>query len=210
MLFDFAKISTQNVYKLLSFTVVPRPIAWVVSLAADGTRNAAPFSFFNVVATDPPVIALGFTSGTPGGKDSARNIIDTGEFVVNLVPNKLVHEMNLTAVQFDPAVDELTEAGLSVLPSSFVKPPRIAESPVALECERYHVHSYPSGQHTVLGRVLALHVADEAVIDAERCYVDTPKLDLVGRLNNRYLLTTGGFDLPRLTLEDWLAGRTQP
>jgi flavin reductase (DIM6/NTAB) family NADH-FMN oxidoreductase RutF len=207
MLFDFAKLSTKDCYKVLSFTVVPRPIAWVTSLGVDGRRNAAPFSFFNVVATDPPTIVLGVTANSPHGKDTSRHIVETGEFVVNLVPHKLIHEMNLTGVQFDPSIDELDEASLSVLPSTFVTVPRIAESPVSLECVKSHVHALDSGQFIILGRVLGVHIVDEAVKDAGKCYIDTRKLDLVGRMNDCYVRTTDLYDVPRISLEDWKARR---
>jgi len=208
MLFDFAKLPTKDRYKLLSYTVVPRPIAWVVTVGKDGARNAAPFSFFNVMTSEPPLVAIGIT--TYAGKvpkDTPRYIDETGQFVVNLVPRKLVNEMNVTAVEFGPEVDELTAANLSVLPSTFVKPPRIAESPVALECELFHHHTLEGGQHIILGKVLAVHVADEAVIDAAKCYVDTPKLGLVGRMDNKYIHTDNVFELPRITLEEWQAGK---
>lgn len=207
MLFDFAHIDTQNRYKLLSFTVVPRPIAWVVTLGRDGRRNAAPFSFFNVMTSDPPIVALGITARPPKGKDTPRIIEETREFVVNLVPHALVDAMNITGAEFDPSVDELAEAALDVLPSAKVKPPRIANSPVAIECSLREMIKLESGQRIVLGNVLAVHVADEAVIDASKCYVDTAKLDLVGRLNNRYMRTDGGFDLPRVVAADWMAAK---
>ena len=207
MLFDLAKLSTQNCYKLLSFTVVPRPIAWVVTERAGGRRNAAPFSFFNIMATEPPIIGIGITARAPEGKDTPRWIEETGEFVVNLVPHALMDAMNVTGAEFDPSIDELAEAGLAVLPSAKVKPPRIAASPVALECTLHQLIKLASGQRIVLGEVLAVHVDDAAVIDADKCYVDTAKLDIVGRLNNRYLRTGGGFDLPRVMAADWLAGR---
>jgi flavin reductase (DIM6/NTAB) family NADH-FMN oxidoreductase RutF len=207
MLFDFTKLSTNNRYKILSYTIVPRPIAWVVTVGANGDRNAAPFSFFNVLTSKPPILGIGVTTHGQNVKDTARHINETKQFVVNLVPAKLINEMNLTAVEFEPGVDELDVAGLSVLPSSMVKPPRIAESPVAFECELYHDHAMESGQHIILGRVLAAHVADEAVINAEKCYIDTLKLGLVGRMDNRYLNTDQAFALPRISLEDWKAGR---
>lgn len=204
MLFDFAALDTQARYKLMSFTVVPRPIAWVVTLGPDGRRNAAPFSFFNIMATDPPIIGIGITARKPHGKDTSRHIEETGEFVVNLVPHRLIDAMNITAAEFEPGVDELTEANLSVLPSTRVRPPRIAESPVAFECERFQLTKLDSGQRIVLGRVLALHIDDAAVIDPAKCYIDTLKLDLVGRMDSRYVRPDDVFELPRVMAADWM------
>src|ERR1700686_5135147 len=134
MLFDYAKIPASEGYKLLVSTVTPRPIAWVVSQDVNGTLNAAPFSFFNAFAGDPPVVGIGMGSHKPGRpKDSRANIKTTGQFVVNLVSEETVAAMIATAIEFEHGVNELKEAGLTTVPSTRVKPPRIAESPVAME-----------------------------------------------------------------------------
>ena len=105
--------------------MVPRPIAWVTTQDVDGTVNAAPFSFFNAVSGNPPVVAIGIGGRAPGDvKDTGGNIRRTGQFVVNLVSNRLAEQMNITAIDFDKEVNELAEAGLSTAPSSRVKPPR--------------------------------------------------------------------------------------
>ena len=153
MLFDFETMSAQDCYKLVVSSVVPRPIAWVVTQDAAGVVNAAPYSFFNAFSDNPVVVGFGAGPRPEGAlKDTADNIRRTGEFVVNLVPESAIHGMNATAIDFPPGVDELAEAGLSKLPSSKIKPPRIAESPVALECVTFQL--IPAGRHTiVLGRV---------------------------------------------------------
>ncbi len=206
MLFDFATLDANNRYKLLVSTIVPRPIAWVVTLDAQGRRNAAPYSFFNAFSGDPPVICIGIGGRGPGEiKDTGANIRNSGEFVVNLVSAENAEQMNITAIEFGPDVDELTEAGLSTLPSVKVKPPRIKESPVALECERFTTLEIGNERALVLGRVLAMHIRDDAVLDAQKCYVDTPKLDLIGRMHGRgwYARTTDRFELPRINAADW-------
>lgn len=205
MLFDFSKLETLQRYKILSFTVLPRPIAWVITEGNDGARNAAPFSFFNVLSTDPPLIALGFTERNPHGKNTPAKIAETGEFVVNLVPYSLIEQMNVTAIEFPREIDELAEADLTVVPSEKVRPPRIKESPVALECRLWQQIPLESGQSIVLGEVLAVHLDDDAVIDAEKCYVASEKLDLIGRLNNKYVRPTDIVDLPRITEAEWRA-----
>lgn len=207
MLFDFDRLETQQRYKLLSFTVLPRPIAWVVTQGTDGRRNAAPFSFFNVMCSDPPLIAIGFTERNPRGKDTPRCIEETGEFVVNLVAYPTLEAMNVTAIEFGDDVDEIAEAQLSVTPSERVAPPRIAESPVALECKLHQMLKMESGQSIAIGRVLVAHVADEAVIDPAKCYIDTARLDIVGRMNNCYVRPQQVIQLPRISVAEWRAAR---
>jgi len=206
MFFDFAALSAANRYKLLTSTVVPRPIAWVVTLDLEGRLNAAPFSFFNAFSQDPPVVAIGIGGRAPGdAKDTGNNIRRTGEFVVNLVAYDNAEQMNITAIDFEHGVDELRQAGLTTLPSTRIKPPRIAESPVAMECERMATVDLGNERTLVLGRVLAMHIKDEAVLDPEKCYIDTPKLDLIGRMHGRgwYTRTTDRFDVPRIPLKDF-------
>lgn len=210
MLFDFAALSPDNRYKLLTATIVPRPIAWITSLDAEGKLNAAPFSFFNALAGDPPIVGIGIGGRHPGRraghwKDSAANIRARGEFVVNLVPYDLREAMNVTAIEFEAEVDEVAEAGLETAPSTKVAPPRLAASPVALECQRFVTLEVEVDRTIVLGRVVAMHVRDDAVLDAERCHIDTPKLDLIGRMHGRgwYARTTDRFDMPRIPVSEW-------
>lgn len=183
MNFDFSELSTANAFKLLSSVVVPRPIAWVVSQSAHGRRNAAPFSFFNVVSSDPPIVALGI--GPRGGqlKDTSRNILETGEFVINLVSAELAAQMNHTSLDYVAEVDELARAGLATEPSRVVAPPRIALSPAALECRVWQVLDAAPQRVIVLARVVALYLRDDALLDAQRFHVDTPALRLLGRMH---------------------------
>jgi len=121
-------------YKLLTAAIVPRPIAWIVSRDAQGATNVAPFSFFNLISGDPPLVCVGIgvRDGVP--KDTARNIEERGEFSVNLVSADLAARMNVTAVDFPPDVDEAREAGLLLAPCERIRVPRVAQSPVAFEC----------------------------------------------------------------------------
>ncbi len=206
MLFDLTTLKDENAYKLLVSTVVPRPIAWVTTQDIDGTVNAAPFSFFNAVSGKPPVVAIGIGGRAPGDlKDTGGNIRRTGQFVVNLVSNALAEKMNITAIEFGKEVHELEQAGLTTAPSTHVKPPRIAESPVSFECERLVIVEVGVDRGVVLGSVLAIHIRDEFVLDPVRCYVDTPKLDLIGRMHGGgwYARTTDRFELPRIPVEAW-------
>jgi flavin reductase (DIM6/NTAB) family NADH-FMN oxidoreductase RutF len=206
MLFDLTELSPTNQYKLLTATIVPRPIAWVVSQDAAGRLNAAPFSFFNVFGAGPPIIAIGIGARQPGDpKDTAANIRATGEFVVNLVGHANAEAMNITAIEFGAGVDELAQAGLTTLPSVKVAPPRIAQSPVSLECRRHSVIEFGPDRALLIGEVVAMHVRDDAVLDAQRCHIDTPKLDLIGRTHGAgwYARTTEQFDMPRIPAGSW-------
>ncbi|HEX4260822.1 MAG TPA: flavin reductase family protein [Acetobacteraceae bacterium] len=206
MLFDFASLSEPERYKLMVATVVPRPIAWVTSLDPEGRLNAAPFSFFNVMGGEPPILVIGIGGRAPGdAKDTGNNIRRTGQFVVNLVSAATAEAMVVTAIEFGPEVDELAEAGLTATASTHVRPPRIAESPVAFECERFAMMDFAADRSLVIGRVLAAHIRDDCVLDAARCYIDTPKLDLVGRMHGGgwYARTRDRFELPRIPVAGW-------
>lgn len=206
MQFDFAKITAKDRYKLMVSTILPRPIAWVVTQSAAGVVNAAPYSFFNGVGGDPPLISISIEGRGDGvRKDTAVNIRASGQFVVNLVDFAASQEMVVTAIDFAPGVSEVDEARLTTAPSTLVAPPRIAESPVAFECELYKIVELPHDRDLVLGRIVYMHISDEAVLDAERCYVDTPKLDLVGRMHGGgwYSRTTDLFEVPRIPVTEW-------
>ena len=151
----------QRAYQILASLVTPRPIAWVTTLGPDGVVNAAPFSFFNVLGANPPI--LGFCpgdrdDGTP--KDTARNIRLSHEFVVNLVDEKTAEAMNRTAASLPYGVSEIQSAGLTTAPSSVVKPPRIAESPASLECVEWGTLQI-GGNRLIIGLVKRVHVRDE-------------------------------------------------
>lgn len=205
MRFDLEEVGTQNAYKLLAATVMPRPIAWVVTRDRKGGVNAAPYSFFNVMGSSPPTVAIGLLADPERGfKDTAHNILDTGEFVVNLVPERLVGAMNVTAVDAPRGVDELALAELATTPSSVVKPPRISESPVSFECVSLSSVVTGPAQVVVIGRVLVVHVADEYVLDRDRAHIDTPKLDLVARsCGSDYVRSRDTFSLTRPAWRDW-------
>jgi flavin reductase (DIM6/NTAB) family NADH-FMN oxidoreductase RutF len=210
MLFDFETLSPHERYKLLVSTVVPRPIAWVVTQDEQGRNNAAPYSFFNVFAEDPALVIIGVggraMKGVPPEKDTATNIRTSREFVVNLVSAANGEAMNITAIDFPPGVDELIEAGLTTIASTRVKPPRIAESPVAFECERFTTLEIGHDRSLVLGRVVAMHIIEDAVMDAAKCYIDTPKLDLIGRMAGAggYIHTRDAFEIARIKESDWV------
>ncbi len=171
----------ERAYPILASLVTPRPIAWVTTLGPDGVVNAAPFSFFNVLGANPPIV--GFCpgdrdDGTP--KDTARNVRLGHEFVVNLVDEAVAEAMNKTAASLPYGVSEITAAGLTAAPSSVVKPPRIAESPASLECVEWGTLQI-GGNRLVIGLVKRLHVRDD-LFDAEKLRVRTERFHPVGRM----------------------------
>lgn len=184
MLFEFDKIAPEVGYKLLTSTITPRPIAWISTLGLNGVVNAAPFSFFNAMGHTPPTVALGLVrDAARGWKDTARNILDTGEFVLNLVPEVLADAMNATSAGVGAEVSELGLAGLEAAASVHVKPPRIAAAPVSFECVMLSSVVTGPMQTIVIGRVVAAHISDAVVLDAERGYIDTPALGLIARMH---------------------------
>jgi len=183
-------MTSRTFYQLLTAVVVPRPIAWVSSTSESGVDNLAPHSFFTVACVSPPVIQ--FTS--VGRKDSLRNIERTRGFVVNLACEQLREQINVTSTNFPPNVDEFAAAGLAKEPSRLVTPPRVAQSPVALECE---LHSTVClGDSTVVfGRVVHAAV-DERVLVAGHPAID--RLRPVARLGRDEWATVGAvMDMPR-------------
>jgi len=207
MMFDMSQLDLARSYKLLSSSIVPRPIAWVVSQNANGVPNAAPYSLFNFFGGHPPVVCIGM--GRPKGqdKDSLSNIRTTKEFVVNMVTVSLAQAMNTTAVAFPPDVDELDKARLETCACSKIAGRRIKQSPVALECQLQQIIEVKPSSVIVMATVLALHIDDEYVKDAERCYVDSSRFEVIGRMESPgwYVNTENRFVMPQPTLEDWVS-----
>lgn len=179
-----ADLAADERYKLLTASITPRPIAWVTSASAMGAVNAAPYSFFNMVASDPPLIVLGLMRRPDGSyKDTCANIIETGEFVVNLVRADDIDAMNMTSIDAPPGWEELTLAGVETRPSGLVAPPRIASAPVNMECRLFkHIDVSPASA-VVLGEVVMFHVDDQFIDD--RLHIDTIALDLIARMHGR-------------------------
>ena len=150
--------------------VAPRPIAWVSSLSAEGVPNLAPFSYFNAVSDDPPMVMLSFSPPTPNlAKDTRANILATKDFVTHIVPHAMREAMNETSGPYGPEVDEFERAGLAKAPSRLVAPPRIADAPIALEC-RYHLDvPMPArrgeGYRVIFGEVVGVHIEEGALRD---------------------------------------------
>ena len=186
---DAAELDTQSAYKLIIGCVVPRPIAWITSLSEAGRVNAAPFSSYNYVAHSPPMVAVNV--GLRGGrlKDTARNILATREFVVNVATEPARQTMHDCSADFGPDESEPEALGIGLLPSRFVRPPRIAASPVQMECRLDQAVRLGSGNNTLyIGEVVAFHLSP-AVYDGER--VDSAALRPLARLGGPYYTTLG-------------------
>ncbi|MCG8909669.1 flavin reductase family protein [Pseudomonas sp. DP-17] len=203
--FDFQQLSAREKYKILIGSVVPRPIALVTTVDAEGRVNAAPFSFFNALSADPPILALGVENYSDlSPKDTTLNIRQNQEFTVNIVSDALVEAMNVCAVPFEPGFDELVAAGLTAIPGSRVGCPRIGEAPVALECRRMMALSIGQSREIILGEVLMAHVRDD-LIDPATLYIDQLGLDAIGRMGGHgYARTRDYFDLPTRSLKQWM------
>ncbi|MGY3447116.1 flavin reductase family protein [Bradyrhizobium sp. USDA 4473] len=207
MQFDFQAMKPMDRYELLLGTVLPRPITIVTTLSTDGALNAAPYSLFNVVSHDPPVIMIAVLPHPERRlKDTAANVFATREFVVNLVPRSLAKAMNITNVDAPPGTNELALAKLESTRSTSVKPPRIAKSPVAFECRLSTSLSFNSDQAVLFGEVVTAFVSDDLVLDAAHGVIDAPKLDLFGAMHAArwYCSTADRFEMVRPTWAQWI------
>ena len=198
--FDLGGMAKSDVYKVLASVILPRPIAWVVSRDAAGGLNAAPFSFFNIVSSDPPIVAISFSAASDReGKDTQANIRARGEFVVNMVPEELAEAMNVTATNAPRGIDETQLAGLELTKSAVVDVPRIAGSPVALECRVFEFLE-PGGASTILlARIVYAHVRTSAFENVARLHIDPAQMRLIGRMHGAggYCTTRDVFTIER-------------
>lgn len=198
--FDPAVESPANVYKLMIGVIVPRPIAFVSSVDEHGVRNLAPFSYFTGCSTNPPVVC--FTAAVREGprpnKDTLHNVVVTKEFVVNIVSEDFAEKMNATSAEVPPDVDEFELAGLTPVASELVRPPRVAESRVQMECRLRQVIAIsdkPGGGNLILGDVVRFHV-DAGIVNGYK--VDPDQLRAIGRMGGpTYVRTRDRFDMAR-------------
>jgi flavin reductase (DIM6/NTAB) family NADH-FMN oxidoreductase RutF len=201
-----SNLSHNELYGLILNSVAPRPIAWVSTLSASGQANLAPFSFFNCVCIEPPLLAFApglRTPRQPGStdgeaKDTLRNVRETKEFVINIVTYDLAEAMNKTSGEYDASVNEFELAQVAAAPSQVIKVPRVAASPVSFECRLYQILDFspsPKSSSLVIGEIVSIHV-DEAHIKEGK--LDRNSLDLIGRMGGiQYTRTTQRFDMVR-------------
>jgi flavin reductase (DIM6/NTAB) family NADH-FMN oxidoreductase RutF len=211
MKFNMEEATHRQTYNLLIGLVAPRPIAWITSMSEDGRLNAAPFSAYNYLCTDPPIIGVGVTDRPTASfvpKDTARNIRRTGEFVVNVVTEDLARQMNVCATEFPSDVEELDVAGLTTAPSQLVKVPRIEQAHAALECREYTTMEIGRSR-IILGRVVSIYIEDKFV-DPAGPYIRAEELHAIGRMNGlgSYVKTRDSFlTIPRISFEEWKQGK---
>lgn len=213
MKMDPNRQSKQDNYKLLIGSVLPRPIAFVTSVNEQGVVNAAPFSFFTVVGTEPPLISITCIR-KPGGqmKDTARNIAEQKEFVVHVVDGENVELVNDTSIDFPADVSEVEAIGLDLQPSEIVKVPRVTQTKIQMECRLHQilalggVDGVPNAD-VIIGEVVQFHIDDD-LYDQGR--IDTARLDPVSRLAGTAYGKLGEmFSMPRLPYEEWLAKKQE-
>ncbi|HTR34878.1 MAG TPA: flavin reductase family protein [Bryobacteraceae bacterium] len=198
ILVDPAATAPQNSYKLLIGSIVPRPIGFISTISPGGVYNLAPFSFFNAICGNPPVVCFACGTRSPE-KDTLANVRAGGEFVVNIVSEEFAEKMNLTSGEYPAEVDEFQLSGLTPMPSSIVRPPYVAESHVNMECKLVQIVEVskrtPLGGTLVIGEVVQFHI-DPAVTDNFR--IDAEKLRAVGRMGgNDYTRTRDRFTMIR-------------
>jgi flavin reductase (DIM6/NTAB) family NADH-FMN oxidoreductase RutF len=199
------EIPYSELYGLILNSVAPRPIGWVSTVSAAGQPNLAPFSFFNAVCVDPPLLVFAAGLRKPkadGGhgeaKDTLRNVRETKEFVANIVTYELAEAMNVTSGEYDPSVNEFELAKVTTAPSKIVRAPRVAESPVSFECRLYQILDFstaPTSSSLVIGEIVSIHMDDAFIKDGK---LDRNSLDMVGRMGGiQYTRTTQRFDMVR-------------
>ncbi len=212
MNFNVDTVEKRTIYNLLIGLVAPRPIALVTSRNDAGGWNAAPFSAYNYLCTDPPVVALGVTDRTGEfvPKDTARNIRRSGEFVVNVVTEDLMRQMNICAIDFPAGVSEVEMAGLRTTESKLVGVPRLTEAHAALECVEHSTIEIGRSR-IILGRVVGIYVED-VFVDPAGPYIRAEELHAVGRMNGlgSYVRTRDAFlQMPRIPYAEWEKGRRE-
>jgi len=205
--FELDDLTTRETYNLMIGLIAPRPVALVTSMNEDGGLNAAPFSAYNYLCTDPPIIGIGVMDRPGVGfvpKDTARNIRRTGEFVVNVVTEDLMQAMNVCATDFPAEVDELEMAGLTTAPSKVIQVPRIKQAHAALECREFTTMEIGRSR-IILGKIVAIYIEDKFV-NPEGPYVLAEELHAIGRMNGQgsYVRTRDAFlTMPRIPYEEW-------
>ncbi|MEO6873851.1 MAG: flavin reductase family protein [Opitutaceae bacterium] len=200
MRLDFAKLAPREAYQWMISTILPRPIAWVSTISADGKTNLAPFSFFQGVTANPPTLMFVPVNNRQGmKKDTVRNLEAVPEFVVNLVSHALAESMNACSALLPYGESEFEKFGIAPVPSEQVRPPRVAAAPVAYECRLHQIVNIgegPLAAHVIFGRILTAHIRDD-VLGADG-QPDARKLDLVGRLGgDDYATTRDVFSIER-------------
>jgi len=179
MEFNPDELDQKAIYKLLTGAVIPRPIGWISTISNDGVPNLAPFSFFNVVGDDPPHIMFSTAHSNEHKKDTLNNVLQTKQFVVNMVTEEIVEQMNITGQNVPHDVNEFELADLTPIVSSIIKPPRVKESPISFECELVHHYTLENhkygGATIVIGRIVMFHFDESVLLQDHKINLETYK-----------------------------------
>jgi hypothetical protein len=179
MQFDPQELEQTAIYKLLTGIVIPRPIGWISTINEDGIHNLAPFSYFNAVGDDPPHVMFSTVHSNNLNKDTLNNVLATKQFVVNMVTEDLVEQMNLTSQPIAANESEFELAGLTPIASSLVKPPRVKECKITMECEMVHHYklenSKTGGATIVIGKIVLFHIDESVLLENYKINLETYK-----------------------------------
>jgi flavin reductase (DIM6/NTAB) family NADH-FMN oxidoreductase RutF len=177
MQFDPQELEQTAIYKLLTGIIIPRPIGWISTISEDGINNIAPFSYFNAVGDDPPHLMFSTVHSNDSNKDTLNNVLATKQFVVNMVTEDLVAQMNMTSQPISANESEFELAGLTPIASSLVLPPRVKESKITMECEMVHHYklenSKTGGATIVIGKIVLFHIDESVLLDNYKINLDT-------------------------------------
>lgn len=192
---DPNEIATKDLHQFMLGAVAPRPIAFASTISTDGIANLAPYSFFNAFSSNPPIVIFSSNRRVSNNttKDTLKNVEDTGEVVINVVPHRIVRQMALASVEFGPEINEFEKCGFTPLPSELIRPPRVAESPVHMECKVEQI--LPLGEkggagNLIICRIVLMHIAEDILNDKGR--IDPHKIDLMGRMGRFYYARASG------------------
>lgn len=201
---DPEQIATKDLHQYMLSAVAPRPIAFASTISPDGQPNLAPYSFFNAFSSNPPIVIFSSNRRVSNNttKDTLRNVQDTGEVVINVVPHRIVRQMALASIEYGPEINEFEKAGFTPLPAERVRPFRVAESPVHLECKVEQILPLGAGGgagNLIVCRVVLMHIAEDILNDKGR--IDPHKIDLMGRMGRFYYVRASGAAIEEVVQE---------
>ncbi len=201
---DPTQIATKDLHQYMLAAVAPRPIAFASTISKDGVPNLAPYSFFNAFSSNPPILIFSSNRRVANNttKDTLKNVEDTGEVVINVVSHDISRQMALASIEYGPEVDEFVKAGFTPLPSERIKPFRVAESPVQMECIVDKI--LPLGDdggagNLIFCKIVLMHIAEEILTDTGR--IDPHKIDLMGRMGRFYYVRASGAAVEEIVQE---------
>jgi flavin reductase (DIM6/NTAB) family NADH-FMN oxidoreductase RutF len=201
---DPSQIATKDLHQYILAAVAPRPIAFASTISADGVPNLAPYSFFNAFSSNPPILIFSSNRRVANNttKDTLKNVEDTGEVVINVVSHRISRQMALTSIEYPPEIDEFEKAGFTPLPSDLVRPYRVAESPVQMECVVEQIQPLGEGGgagNLIFCRIVRMHISEEILSDTGR--IDPHKIDLMGRMGRFYYARASGSAIEEIVQE---------